>query len=624
MTDLVVVRKGGIGNAVAEAIAAQKNVANGIAPLDADSKVLAANVRFGTEAGTIAQGNDTRLRTIWDEGTALTNRAILDFIGTGVTVEDDSVAGRTKVTISGVAAGAASGAVSVKDHGAVGDGITNDSPAFQAAIDAVFGDGGGSVLVPRGRYRLAGSITVKSNVHLLGVAESVNEAVFNPDASWISTAVPFAALRSSVLLIDHGAGTSIAPGSNATTETNPLPAIKLEGNSPALKGFTIEYPGQLTPVRVWFASTAKVVGRRIQPTSPSNVGLFECSVAGTTGTAEPTWPTTDGQTVVDGGVTWTRIGAQNKSPIAYPPTIGLGTKNTLRVQVPSVREVLITNAYDAICFDIPHNRAIIEHCRIGAYRTAIRIDGAYGVTRINHVHVFPYYLTSRGLPYAEYGQNGRVALSDWVEGPVAAGNGDGLVFGKADWAEVHDFFAFSRARGIVLTDYGQGPSSGKLFGVGLDAMNRAIWTDACQSRGWDIYGLHYYLYNLSVRLGITTEGAGPNFPVLRIVGGAAEGSNASRHVNHTQGSLTMTGLQMGLTQFGTVRYGVSAAYMRLHGCRWVAGSQAAIGFDGSAQGKVILAENDTGSCAWASPSPAITNYRAGGNLGTNPIPSSGW
>lgn len=223
MVDLLVVRKGGITTQVDAAIAAQKNVANGIAPLDADSKVPAVNSRVESVAGRqgaitlgvadvsgavaladkgVANGvapldasnlvpeihipavaitdtfpvsseaamlaltaqrgdvairsdinksfvlrltpastlanwaelrtptdavlsvdgrtgavslsdlyasiNDARLKTIRDEGTTLADRAILDFIGTGVIVEDDSVTGRTKVTISGAAAGAAS------------------------------------------------------------------------------------------------------------------------------------------------------------------------------------------------------------------------------------------------------------------------------------------------------------------------------------------------------------------------------------------------------------------------------------------------------------------------------------------------------------------------------------
>jgi hypothetical protein len=44
--------------------------------------------------------------------------------------------------------------VSVKDFGAVGDGVADDTAAIQAAIDAVAAAGGGTVFVPRGNYRL--------------------------------------------------------------------------------------------------------------------------------------------------------------------------------------------------------------------------------------------------------------------------------------------------------------------------------------------------------------------------------------------------------------------------------------------------------------------------------------
>ncbi|MDZ8117077.1 DUF7594 domain-containing protein [Pontiella agarivorans] len=53
----------------------------------------------------------------------------------------------------------------VMDFGAVGDGVVNDSAAFQAAIDSVTANGGGDVDVPEGTYLLKG-IRLKSNVHL--------------------------------------------------------------------------------------------------------------------------------------------------------------------------------------------------------------------------------------------------------------------------------------------------------------------------------------------------------------------------------------------------------------------------------------------------------------------------
>jgi len=57
----------------------------------------------------------------------------------------------------------------------------------------------------------------------------------------------------------------------------------------------------------WTPSTAKVLGDFVRPTSitDANVFVYECTVAGTTGTTEPTWPVVEGQTVVDGTVTWT-------------------------------------------------------------------------------------------------------------------------------------------------------------------------------------------------------------------------------------------------------------------------------------------------------------------------------
>lgn len=58
--------------------------------------------------------------------------------------------------------------VSVVDFGAVADGVTDDAPAIQAAIDFVGGLGGGRVLIPRGSYAVNATITIPSNVHVSG------------------------------------------------------------------------------------------------------------------------------------------------------------------------------------------------------------------------------------------------------------------------------------------------------------------------------------------------------------------------------------------------------------------------------------------------------------------------
>jgi len=79
----------------------------------------------------------------------------------------------------------------------------------------------------------------------------------------------------------------------------------------------------------WVASTAYAVGDYVRPTSVDEGSLFvyECTTAGTSGTAEPTWPTTDGTTVTDNTAVWTtrqRISAVGM--MASFPTYGTDQK----------------------------------------------------------------------------------------------------------------------------------------------------------------------------------------------------------------------------------------------------------------------------------------------------------
>lgn len=57
--------------------------------------------------------------------------------------------------------------ISVKDFGAKGDGVTDDTTPFQNAINALNGLGGGRLYIPSGTY-ITGKLTLYSNIWLVG------------------------------------------------------------------------------------------------------------------------------------------------------------------------------------------------------------------------------------------------------------------------------------------------------------------------------------------------------------------------------------------------------------------------------------------------------------------------
>src|SRR5450756_1458290 len=62
---------------------------------------------------------------------------------------------------------------SVRDFGAKGDGATDDTAAFQKALETAKQAGGGVVYAPRGNYFFAGHLDVPGAVTLKGVWEWV-------------------------------------------------------------------------------------------------------------------------------------------------------------------------------------------------------------------------------------------------------------------------------------------------------------------------------------------------------------------------------------------------------------------------------------------------------------------
>jgi len=101
---------------------------------------------------------------------------------------------------------------------------------------------------------------------------------------------------------------NIICGIGTTTLYNNANARLGVGDNSAAEAATQVMLQAIATKTAWAASTAKALGEIVRPTAaPTDASRFyyECTVAGTTGTTEPTWPTTDGATVVDNTVTWT-------------------------------------------------------------------------------------------------------------------------------------------------------------------------------------------------------------------------------------------------------------------------------------------------------------------------------
>lgn len=111
----------------------------------------------------------------------------------------------------------------VRDFGAVGDGVTDDTGAFQSGLDAAGADGGGIVFAPRGDYLIATHLVVPDTVTL--------EGVFTVPTAWTQR-------KGTTLLAVEGEGSEDGP-----------PFISLGANS-VLKGLTIYYPNQDDPLNI--------------------------------------------------------------------------------------------------------------------------------------------------------------------------------------------------------------------------------------------------------------------------------------------------------------------------------------------------------------------------------------
>lgn len=127
-------------------------------------------------------------------------------------------------------------------------------------------------------------------------------------------------------VIDNQLYQDSTPVQTISNSTGPVGFTEYNGTYNALilldgiNGYVIKTDLTVTPIvpGAFAASTAYTLGQRVIPTAGQNGYFYEVTTAGTTGT-EPVWPTTSGNTVTSGSVTFTCRDGDFPTPhIPYP------------------------------------------------------------------------------------------------------------------------------------------------------------------------------------------------------------------------------------------------------------------------------------------------------------------
>ncbi|MGW3196329.1 right-handed parallel beta-helix repeat-containing protein [Streptomyces sp. NPDC001118] len=124
----------------------------------------AATLNVGTAAGTVAAGNDSRITGAIQSGAtaggdlsgALPNPTVAKIQGTAIATPPGTTTQYLRADGTWVNPGAP--VINVRDYGAKGDGVTNDTSAINSAITALGAAGGGTLYVPPGTYVTTGLV----------------------------------------------------------------------------------------------------------------------------------------------------------------------------------------------------------------------------------------------------------------------------------------------------------------------------------------------------------------------------------------------------------------------------------------------------------------------------------
>jgi len=121
------------------------------------------------------------------------------------------------------------------------------------------------------------------------------------------------------------------------------------------------------------------------------------------------------------------------SPAVYPYTIEVDS-----AVAGKVARCTVTNAYNFL--DIQLGRVMAQDLSIGAFNIGVNIDHTEDFVTLHNLHNGVFWDEMENAAYP-------TAIDNWV-----LNHGIGLMVGRMDALEIHDFFAFSRNTGMLFTD----------------------------------------------------------------------------------------------------------------------------------------------------------------------------
>ena len=206
-----------------------------------------------------------------------------------------------------------------------------------------------------------------------------------------------------------------------------------------------------------------------------------------------------------------QVGSSASAPMVYPYTILATTPSAAG----KVARCTVTNAYNFL--DIEVGRFMVQDVFIGAFSIGVNIDHTYDRTTLRNLVNQVFWDILEGAAYPR-------PIDTWV-----LNHGTALVVNDIDAFEMHDFFAFSRNTGILLTDSldtTQNPPCG--YGAGsdidLDTVQYGIVITASQVAGYKFTNVDIGAAPGLGQAAVQVRAGGSVPPKIEINGGSQRGT----------------------------------------------------------------------------------------------------